>query len=386
MEVKFVTDRFNTLSAKYRQDYKDDPDCLYCGVADMDIVPPDAILAAMRRRLDHGVFGYTELPDGYKGLVSGWMREQYGCPAKSDWVVFSPRINMALNMTVDTFTSPGDSIIVNTPAYPALTNAVEKWGRELKESPLILKDGRFTIDFEGLEGLVDGRTKAYILCNPHNPTGRVWTREELEGILAFCKSHDLLLLSDDIHADFVWPGHTYTPVLSLLDRPEQERVIVFNSMTKTLNIPGIIFSHAILPNPYMREAFEAAVDKWGLHNPNVFAADILGPAYTACGAWIAQMKAEVYENIRTARQFIERELPFLDVYVPDGTYLMWIGYGRTGLSEDEMKGLLEEKAHMLALMGTHFKESGRGYFRLNMGTSREQVQEMLGRLKLCWAK
>ena len=142
MEVRYVTDRHDTLCAKYRQDYRDNPDYLYCGVADIDLAPPEPVLEAMKRRLDHGVFGYTELPDGYEKLVSDWMREQYHCEVKQEWVLFSPRINMALNMAVDTFTEPGDSIIVNTPAYPALTGAVEKWGRNLKDSPLLLKNGR----------------------------------------------------------------------------------------------------------------------------------------------------------------------------------------------------------------------------------------------------
>lgn len=384
MEVRYVTDRCDTLCAKYRQEYRDNPDYLYCGVADMDLAPPEPVMEAMKQRLDHGVLGYTELPDGYEKLVSDWMREQYHCDVEQEWVLFSPRINMALNMAVDTFTEPGDSIIVNTPAYPALTGAVEKWGRNLKESPLILKNGRFTIDFDGLERLADQGTRAYILCNPHNPTGRVWTAEELSGVISFCKRHDLLLLSDDIHGDFVWPGHVYRPLLTMYDNPEQEKVIVFNSLTKTLNVPGLIFSNIILPNPKMRCAMAETIDRWGLHNPNVFAADILNPAYRECGEWVGRMRAQVYENIKTAREFISRELPWLDACMPDGTYLMWIGYKRTGLSEEDMRRLLEEKGRLVPLMGTHFKEAGRGYFRLNMGTSGEQVKEILKRLALCW--
>lgn len=386
MGVEFVIEREGTFSAKYNQNCA----CgvvkpIYCGVADMDIAAPEPILSVMRRRLNHGVMGYTDLPETYKTLVASWMKAQYGCPVKKEWVLFSPRINMALNMAVDTFTERGDSVLVNTPAYPALTNAVEQWGRRLKESPLILRDGRFTIDFDGLEALVDESTKAYILCNPHNPTGRVWTRKELEGILNFCRMHNLMLLSDDIHADFAWPGNVYTPLLSLCGEPEGERIILFNSLTKTLNIPGIIFSNVIVANKDMREALAETMDRWGLHNPNVFAADILIPAYTECREWIEEMQALIYNNLRTAESLIRRELPMLDVLIPEGTYLMWIGYRRTGLKEEEMQLLLEEKAGLVPLMGTHFKEAGRGYFRLNMGTSKEQAQKILERLAMCWA-
>lgn len=384
MEVRYVTDRHNTHCAKYRQEYRDDPDYLYCGVADMDLAAPEQILEAMKERLDHAVFGYTELPDGYEQLVADWMKEQYRCCVKTEWILFSPRINMALNMAVDTFTEPGDSIIVNTPAYPALTNAVEKWGRTLKESPLVQKDGHFTIDSDSLEQMVDKSTKAYILCNPHNPTGRVWTRDELAAVVSFCKKHDLLLLSDDIHGDFVWPGSVYTPLFNMYENPEQEKVIVFNSLTKTFNIPGLIFSNIILPNPKMRRALADTIDRWGLHNPNVFVADILGPAYGECTDWVREMREQIYSNIKTAAAFIRRELPCLDVYVPDGTYLMWIGYKRTGLTEAEVKQRLEERGHLIPLMGTHFKEAGDGYFRLNMGTSGEQVNMILERLAECW--
>lgn len=386
MGVEFVTERLHTYSAKYNQDCGGDPETrIYCGVADMDIAAPKRLLDVMRARLDHGVLGYTDLPGEYKALAADWMEKRYGCRVKEEWVLFSPRINMALNMAVDTFTEPGDGIIVNTPAYPALTNAVEMWGRCLKESPLIRRGGVFTIDFDGLESMVDERTKAYILCNPHNPTGRVWKREELEKIVTFCKKHDLMLLSDDIHADFVWPGGSYTPLLELFDEPERERMILFHSLTKTLNIPGVIFSNVILPNPAMRAELAKTIDRWGLHNPNVIAADILCPAYTECGEWIDEMKMLICENLRMAESFIKKELPLFDVYMPEGTYLMWIGYGRTGLTEEEMKRLLEEKGNLVPLMGTHFREAGRGYFRLNLGTSKEQAKKILERLAMCRA-
>lgn len=379
MEVKFVTDRYHTYSAKYGQTFDNDPACLYCGVADMDVEAPEAILNRLRERLDHGVLGYTDMPQNYKKLISDWMGERYHCPVKQDWILFSPRINMALNMAVETFTLPGDSILVNTPAYPALTNAVEKWGRNLKESPLIRKDGRFTLDFDAMEAMVNAETKAYIFCNPHNPTGRVWTEEELKAVLEFCKKHKLMLLSDDIHSDFVWPGSTYTPFLNLCDDPEAERIILFQSITKTFNIPGVICSNIILPNPHMRKAMADTIDRWGLHNPNVFVADLMNTAYTDCGEWIEAMKEIIYKNLKTAETFIRKELPLLDVCAPEGTFLMWIGYKRTGLTEEEMRSRLE-RIKLVPLMGSHFKEAGRGYIRLNLGTSEEQVMEILKRL------
>lgn len=384
MDVEFVTSRFNTHSAKYGQDKGEDPSYIYCGVADMDAAAPERVLEALKRRLEHGVMGYTELPGDYKDLVSDWMRQQYGCAVKAEWILFSPRINMALNMAVDTFTDLGDSIIVNTPAYPALTDAVVKWGRCLKESPLILRDGRYTLDLEGMERLVDERTRAFILCNPHNPTGRVWSVKELGEITAFCKRHDLFLLSDDIHGDFAWQGSAYTPILWLYHDPENEKVILYNSLTKTLNIPGIIFSNILIPNPELRAMLETTIDKWGLHNPNVFAADILRPAYTECGEWIGKMKDEIFKNIQYADAYIRERLPQLDVYIPDGTYLMWIGYRRTGWRREEMERRLKEKARLIPLMGEHFGKAGEGYFRLNMGTSREQAQKILQRLSLCF--
>ena len=380
-------DRSQNRSAKYDERVKNfgTDDVIPLWIADMDFKTAQPIIDACKKKAEEGIWGYTSRPDSYFKAYADWQERRNGWKFDPSLCSWSLGVVPALAGIIKLFTQKGEKVLIQPPVYPEFFDITENTGRTLVQNNFLERDGVWEVDFEDFERQAkDPEVKLFILCNPHNPTGRVWTDEELSGVTAFCKRHNLLLLSDDIHGDFVWPGHVYKPLLTMYHNPEQEKVIVFNSLTKTLNIPGLIFSSVILPNPEMRRAMEETIDRWGLHNPNVFAADILKPAYRECGEWVDRMRAQVYENIKTAQEFINRELPWLDAYVPDGTYLMWIGYGRTGLSEEDMRRLLEEKGHLIPLMGTHFKEAGRGWFRLNMGTSGEQVNKILERLALCW--
>uniref|UniRef100_UPI000B164F4E aminotransferase class I/II-fold pyridoxal phosphate-dependent enzyme n=1 Tax=Clostridium sp. NkU-1 TaxID=1095009 RepID=UPI000B164F4E len=202
-----VISRRGTNCAKYDEmDAKYGEDVLHCGVADMDFRAPEPIREACKKLVEHGIFGYTNLPSCYPGVVGEWIRREYGCEVEDEWILFSPRINIGLNMAVETFTKPGDKIIVHMPAYPALTEAVEKHNRIILESPLKWDGVRWNMNFSELEGQMDGSVKMMILCNPQNPTGRVWEAGELKVVERFCIEYDLLLLSDEIHADIVREG------------------------------------------------------------------------------------------------------------------------------------------------------------------------------------
>ena len=207
-------DRRNTNSAKFDEmDELFGKDVMHLGVADMDYRSPKPIIDAMQKIVDKGVFGYTIWPDNYGELVCDWMKRQYMEEVEKDWVVFSPRINMALNMAVETFTNAEDGIVLHTPAYTALQNAIEKYDRKMIESPLVLKNGKYKMDFEQLRKELDKnaeqgvRAKIMLFCNPHNPTGRVWEKDELQEIADVCKEYDLFLISDEIHEDFIKKGH-----------------------------------------------------------------------------------------------------------------------------------------------------------------------------------
>lgn len=376
-----IIDRFGTNCAKYDEMIPlYGTECIQCKVADMDFQAPGPIRDAMDRVMKHGIFGYTIMPDNYRQLVNDWMKRRYHCPIESDWILFSPRINMGLNMAVENFTQPQDAVIVNTPAYPALTAAVSKYGRKLMESPLVLKNVRWCMDLSSLESRIDESVKMFILCNPHNPTGRVWEMAELKKLEEFCLKHDLILLSDEIHADLIRKGKTFHSALELSDEM-RKRMIVYQSITKTFNIPGIIFSNIIVPDKKMRSRMETVIDRWGLHNPNCFAAAILENAYTKCDLWLEELQEYLDENLRYIKQFIDENLPGFTVTIPEGTFLVWISYEKIGWTHQELEDFFINKAKVTIYPGEHFGGTGKGYFRLNAGIPRSQLAEALKRIE-----
>ncbi len=375
--------RYNTNSAKYdTMGEKVGYDILHCAVADMDFKSPQAIINEMQKVVDHGVFGYTDLPKCYEKDVVAWMERRYNAKIDEDWVVFSPRINMAMNMIVETFTEQTDSAVVLMPAYTAFVNAVEKYGRTLIPSPLKEADGNWSVDLEELESRIDKNTKIFFLCNPHNPTGRVWSRKELKEIGEFCLRHKLLLVSDDIHADIVRKKGSFHVVWQ--DVPQlKEQAIILNAITKTFNIPGVILSNMIIPNEKLRNTMKKTIDREGLHNPNIFAAAIIKAAYNDCDDWLFDVNEYISENMRMIKESIDSQMTDFYTYIPEGTYLMWIKYDLKKVSEERLEKIMLEKGKISVYMGSHFGKEWEGYFRLNVATSRANVEEIIKRLILC---
>ncbi|MDR1772265.1 MAG: PatB family C-S lyase [Hungatella sp.] len=381
-----VISRRGTNCAKYDEmDAKYGEDVLHCGVADMDFRAPEPIREACKKLVEHGIFGYTNLPSCYPGVVGEWIRREYGCEVEDEWILFSPRVNIGLNMAVETFTRPGDKIIVHMPAYPALTEAVEKHNRIILESPLKWDGVRWNMNFSELEGQMDGSVKMMILCNPQNPTGRVWEEEELKVVERFCIEYDLLLLSDEIHADIVREGKKFNSVLSLSEQMKK-RMVVYQSITKTFNIPGIIFSNMIIPDREMRQAMKAAVDCGGFHNPNVFAAAVIEPAYRECGAWKRELNTYLDENLRYLAGYLKEKMPLFELKAPEGTFLAWISYEKTGLKEEEICNFFLKEAKVSVYEGSHFGVQGRGYIRFNAAVSRRVLEEILDRIERAYCK
>lgn len=385
-------DRRNTNSAKFDEmDALFGADVMYLGVADMDYRSPKPIIEAMQNIVEKGVFGYTIWPENYEELVSQWMKRRYEQETKNEWVVFSPRINMALNMAVETFTNEGDGIVLHTPAYTALQNAVEKYNRVMIESPLVLENGRYKMDFQQLRRNLDEKkvqgvcAKIMLLCNPHNPTGRVWEIEELQQVVDICKEYDLLLISDEIHEDFVKKGHK---VVSCLHFQEdlQGRMIVCNSITKTFNVPGVILSNLLIPDQGIRERMKETMDRWGLHNPNIFAAGIMEAAYTQCDEWIEQVNAYLDENYEFLKKYLEKNMPELEVIPSEGTYMAWVQTEKLQISPEELEKFFIEDAKVSVYMGSRYGKHTDSFIRINIATSRSYLQEALERIRAQYYK
>lgn len=385
-------DRRNTNSAKFDEmDALFGSDVMHLGVADMDYRSPKPIIEAMQNIVEKGVFGYTIWPENYEELVSQWMKRRYEQETKTEWVVFSPRINMALNMAVETFTNEGDGIVLHTPAYTALQNAVEKYHRVMIESPLVLENGRYKMDFQQLRRNLDEKkaqgvcAKIMLLCNPHNPTGRVWEIEELQQVVDICKEYDLLLISDEIHEDFVKKGHKFVSCLRFQE-DLQGRMIVCNSITKTFNVPGVILSNLLIPDQGIRERMKETMDRWGLHNPNIFAAGIMEAAYTQCDEWIEQVNAYLDENYEFLKKYIEKNMPELEVIPSEGTYMAWVQTEKLQISPEELEKFFIEDAKVSVYMGSRYGKHTDSFIRINIATSRSYLQEALERIRAQYYK
>lgn len=385
-------DRRNTNSAKFDEmDALFGSDVMHLGVADMDYRSPKPIIEAMQNIVEKGVFGYTIWPENYEELVSQWMKRRYEQETKTEWVVFSPRINMALNMAVETFTNEGDGIVLHTPAYTALQNAVEKYHRVMIESPLVLENGRYKMDFQQLRRNLDEKkaqgvcAKIMLLCNPHNPTGRVWEIEELQQVVDICKEYDLLLISDEIHEDFVKKGHKFVSCPHFQE-DLQGRMIVCNSITKTFNVPGVILSNLLIPDQGIRERMKETMDRWGLHNPNIFAAGIMEAAYTQCDEWIEQVNAYLDENYEFLKKYLEKNMPELEVIPSEGTYMAWVQTEKLQISPEELEKFFIEDAKVSVYMGSRYGKHTDSFIRINIATSRSYLQEALERIRAQYYK
>lgn len=372
--------KWDTMDKKYQKE-----GILHLGVADMDFRSPKQIIDAFQDILDKGIFGYTDLSDRFYENIREWMRQKHQAEVSREEIVFCPRINVSSSICVETFTEEMDEVIINTPAYGPLYQAVVKNHRKVVESPLILENGSYKIDFAHLESVVTDKTKMFILCSPHNPVGRVWTREELEEVGAFCKKHDLLLFVDEIHGDIVAEGVTFTTALTLSETV-RERLIVATSLTKTFNVPGVIVSYMIVPNEEIRSRIAQTIDRIGMHNPTIFAVAAVEHGYMECEEWYQQMLDYVNENEKFTREFFAEHFPEFEILERQGTYLLWISYEKLGITEEELEKWFLEKANVSVYMGSVFGNQGRGFIRLNIASPRTMLKEAYERMAAVYSE
>lgn len=372
--------KWDTMDKKYQKE-----GMLHLGVADMDFRSPKQIIDAFQDILDKGIFGYTDLSDRFYENIREWMRQKHQAEVSREEIVFCPRINVSSSICVETFTEEMDEVIINTPAYGPLYQSVVKNHRKVVESPLILENGSYKIDFAHLESVVTDKTKMFILCSPHNPVGRVWTREELEEVGAFCKKHDLLLFVDEIHGDIVAEGVTFTTALTLSETV-RERLIVATSLTKTFNVPGVIVSYMIVPDEEIRSRIAQTIDRIGMHNPTIFAVAAVEHGYMECEEWYQQMLDYVNENEKFTREFFAEHFPEFEILERQGTYLLWISYEKLGITEEELEKWFLEKANVSVYMGSVFGNQGRGFIRLNIASPRTMLKEAYERMAAVYSE
>ncbi len=355
------------------------PDLLPLWVADMDFETPPFITDALRRRLDHSLFGYTVTPPALWPTVSCWINEHHGWQPREDWFSFIPGIVKGIGMAVNVFTQPGDSVIIMPPVYHPFRIVPEGNGRRIVNCPLTPPPD-YRIDFERLEQVCDEHCKLLILSNPHNPAGIVWPREVLERLAHFCCQRGIIVISDEIHCDMALFGHCHVPFASVSDEAAACS-ITFGAPSKTFNIAGIVASYAIVPDTQLREQFYGWIKANEMDEPTIFAPIATMAAFSEAGEeWRRQMISYVEQNVLFVEDYCASHLPQLSPMRPQASFLVWLDCRRLNLSHDALNDLFVNRARLALNDGEMFGPGGEGFMRMNIGTQRTTLHEALNHL------
>lgn len=382
-----VIDRKNTSSVKWDNLARrfGDEELLPMWIADMDFMSPRPVIEALKKRADHGIFGYTSLPGSYFEAIETWLQKRHGWSVQRKWICTSPGVVTALSIAVNLFTQPGDGVIIQPPVYYPFFSVIKDNGREVVENPLrlIFRDGQlhYEMDFADLkEKIARSRAKMLILCSPHNPVGRVWTRDELEQLAEICMEHNLLVVSDEIHADIIFPPHRHIPFASLAPEVAMRSVTCL-SPSKTFNLAGLNISLTLIPNDQLRKAFHSFLRRFVLNSPNLFSALALETAYRYGEEWLDQLLIYLRENVNYLTRFISEKIPEIRVVEPEGTYLVWLDCRYLGLGDRELEMFMRKEAKLALQHGYKFGQGGEGFVRVNIACPRSLLQEGLQRLE-----
>lgn len=354
-------------------------DLLPLWVADMDFTAPEPVIEAIKARADHGVFGYEIKPQSLNEAVLNWLQTRHNWAIDPSWLSYSPGVVGGLATAILALTEPGDRIAIQPPVYPPFFSLGDQNDRIVVENRLIESDGRYTMNLVELEDIFRSGVKVLILCSPHNPVGRVWSREELLALGALVVKYDVTVLSDEIWADLVFSNHQHIPLASL--SPEiAERVITFMAPSKTFNLAGFYLSNVIIPNETLREKFANQVQRLGNAHSNVFAPVAAEAAYRHGGVWLDELLAYLEENVAYVQGELAKIAPKIRVVRPEGTFVLWLDCTDLGLPPEELNQFFVQQAGLGLNDGASFGTSGAGYQRMNIGCPRSLLEEAMKRL------
>jgi cysteine-S-conjugate beta-lyase len=377
-----LIERKGTNSLKYdgKSRYFGTDDIMPLWVADMDFRTPHFIMDAIKRRCEHEILGYTLKTGIFFNSLINWLSRRFDWNVPEESICFTPGVVSALNFGVLAFTNPGDRVIVQSPVYAPFYTAVKDHNRELAINPLKLVDGRYEMDLVHFESLIDNRTKLFILCSPHNPVSRVWSRDELLAVGEICLKHNITILSDEIHSDLVFKPHKHQPLAQLSDELAN---ITITSMapSKTFNIAGLSSSAAIITNPELRKKFLQLPNSCHLGSGNLFGLTAFEAAYTYGDDWLEQMLEYLWRNVVYLRKYLAENIPPIKLIEPEGTYLLWLDFREFGLPDRQIKEILVNKAKVGFNYGPDFGPGGEGFQRINIGCPRQTLKEALEKVK-----
>ncbi len=383
LDFDTVIDRKGTYSLKYdfaKQRHMPE-DLLPMWVADMDFRTTSYVEDAVRQVAEHGIYGYSEPGESYFEAVSGWIRDHHGWETKPQWLIKTPGVVFAIGMAVKAFTELGDGVLLQLPVYYPFSEIIEDNGRRVVSNDLVLgDDGRYHMDAEDFENKIKSENiKLFLLCNPHNPVGRVWTRDELVTIGDICVRNGVTVVSDEIHQDFVFKGK-HIPFASI--KKEYEDIsITCTSPSKTFNLASMLISNIFIPNAKLRHAVRKQLDGCGISQLSILGLRACEAAYRDGGEWYEAMLAYIRDNIEYVKKYTEENLPGVDMIVHEGTYLVWLDFRGTGLSTDEIDDLIIHKAKLWLDSGRIFGKVGEGFQRINVACPRTILTEALDRIR-----
>lgn len=349
-------------------------------IADMDFQAPPQVVQAIQQRAQHGIYGYPIRPASYYEAIIHWVRKRHGWEIKGEWIAHSPGVVTGLALAVHAFTQPGDKIIIQPPVYPPFFTIVQSNGRQLVLNPLRHENGYYRMDLDHLEKQIDHRTRALILCSPHNPVGRVWSKDELVALGELCLRKNVLIFSDEIHSDLILREYHHTP-LAMLSPELAEITLTFIAPSKTFNLPGLYTAAAIIPNYRLHTQFALTLENFGLKDSNIFGMVGLETAYRSGEEWLEALLDYLQGNLEYAIRFFRQRVPQIQVAPPEGTYLLWLDCRALGLDQAGLRHLFLKHAKVALNDGRLFGPGGEGFMRMNIGCPRSILQEGLERIE-----
>ncbi|GMK38713.1 aminotransferase [Paenibacillus sp. CCS19] len=376
-----VIDRFGTASYKWDQSEKlfGRADILPLWVADMDFEPPYEVVEAIKERANQGIYGYTIRTQGYHDAVRGWLSRRHGWEIKDEWITSSPGIVPALSLAVQAFTKPGDKVILQSPVYYPFYDVIKMNDRVVVDNALILDtDGRYKIDFDLLEQQAADGAKLMLFCTPHNPGGRVWTREELERVGEICVKHNVLIVADEIHHDLVYPGHKHYAFAGLSEAFAQQSITCI-ATSKTFNLAGLQAATIIIPNDEIRRKYNYLLKTLSIHMESYFGLTAVESAYNHGDEWLNQLMVYLEGNLNYLLDFLAERLPQIKAMRPEGTYMVWLDCRAISEDPKALKKLMFEEAGVAFSEGSVFGKQGEGYLRVNLACPRSILVQALER-------
>ena len=367
-------------SSSFLSEHFGNEEAIPMSVADMDLKVPSAVIEQLQKRVEHGVYGYESKPESYFNALVAWYQNRYGWKIDQQHIEPCPSILSAISILINQHSSEGEGVILQPPVFFEFRMVIRDSNRKIVKNPLKLLDGHYQMDFDDLEiKASDPSTKILILCNPHNPVGRVWTATELEQVAEICKRHDVFVIADEIHGDFAFSPHRYTPYLSVSEEVAQNGVACI-SPAKTFNISGMVDAMAVIPNEKFRQKFHDFAHRYQINKVNVFASVAMETAYRDGDEWLDSLLVYIQGNVDFIREHLQKNDIGVSLIEPEGTFLVWLDFRGLGLDTRKLGKFLAQEAQIALAPGYWFGREGAGFARMTIGCPRETVRRALNNL------